>query len=312
MKRVLIISDVHANLLALDAIQRQLVDEPLDAVWFLGDAVGYGPYPDLTLETLADLLGAPGTQSQSSDHVWLAGNHDWALIGRGLSRDRQLSPEAAGSHVIHQQSVPLTCPEFVSALQTGALPTCQPAPYAGVWLAHACYTNTSDDERRAMMLWQYPRYEAEVEKYVYLENYETWTQHGTVSGPLLTCAGHWHARALHRRHLTAPQALQNGMVSDAPWTRMPISEEWQSFEPGYIYHLNPGSVGFPVDSDGRPSYTLLEWDERPQRVRFGFVRRSEYDIEAVRAELTRLGYPEAIASKKLLNCTDFQADPIRH
>jgi len=102
------------------------------------------------------------------------------------------------------------------------------------------------------------------------------------------------------------------MVSDAPWTRMPISEEWQSFEPGYIYHLNPGSVGFPVDSDGRPSYTLLEWDERPQRVRFGFVRRSEYDIEAVRAELTRLGYPEAIASKKLLNCTDFQADPIRH
>jgi diadenosine tetraphosphatase ApaH/serine/threonine PP2A family protein phosphatase len=63
----LIISDVHANLVALDAV---LDDAPdFDEVWCLGDLVGYGPSPNECVERIREL-----------SHVSLAGNHDWAVL----------------------------------------------------------------------------------------------------------------------------------------------------------------------------------------------------------------------------------------
>ena len=42
--RIAVVSDIHSNLPALDAV---LADAgALDAVWHLGDVVGYGPDPD--------------------------------------------------------------------------------------------------------------------------------------------------------------------------------------------------------------------------------------------------------------------------
>jgi len=44
--RVLVVSDVHANLAALEAVLRDArAGGGLDAVWSLGDCVGYGPQP---------------------------------------------------------------------------------------------------------------------------------------------------------------------------------------------------------------------------------------------------------------------------
>jgi diadenosine tetraphosphatase ApaH/serine/threonine PP2A family protein phosphatase len=66
--RVAVLSDIHANLVALDAV---LADAgPVDAVWHLGDVVGYGPDPDGVVERL-DEIGAVG----------VAGNHDRAATG---------------------------------------------------------------------------------------------------------------------------------------------------------------------------------------------------------------------------------------
>lgn len=67
--RYLIISDIHANLPALEAVLADAA--PFDRVWCLGDIVGYGPYPNECIARLRDL---PLTT--------LAGNHDWAAIGR--------------------------------------------------------------------------------------------------------------------------------------------------------------------------------------------------------------------------------------
>jgi predicted phosphodiesterase len=66
--RIAVLSDIHANLPALDAV---LADAgPVDAVWHLGDVVGYGPDPDGVVDRLRD-VGAVGVQ----------GNHDSAAIG---------------------------------------------------------------------------------------------------------------------------------------------------------------------------------------------------------------------------------------
>ena len=65
--KVLIISDIHGNLAALDAIR-----EGADKVFCLGDIVNYGPYPKACLERVRDL----------TDGI-VRGNHDNA-IGRDV------------------------------------------------------------------------------------------------------------------------------------------------------------------------------------------------------------------------------------
>jgi diadenosine tetraphosphatase ApaH/serine/threonine PP2A family protein phosphatase len=67
--RVAILSDVHSNLAALQAVLADL--PPFDEVWCLGDIVGYGPDPNECLETVFAL-----------PHVAIAGNHDWAALGK--------------------------------------------------------------------------------------------------------------------------------------------------------------------------------------------------------------------------------------
>ena len=68
--RIAVLSDIHSNLVALDAVIASL--GTVDAVWHLGDVVGYGPEPDAVVERL-DGLGAVGVR----------GNHDAAAVGRG-------------------------------------------------------------------------------------------------------------------------------------------------------------------------------------------------------------------------------------
>ncbi|HVR11652.1 MAG TPA: metallophosphoesterase family protein, partial [Thermoanaerobaculia bacterium] len=53
--RALIISDIHSNLEALDAV---LVAAPAhDAVWNLGDTVGYAANPNEVIERVCPLAG---------------------------------------------------------------------------------------------------------------------------------------------------------------------------------------------------------------------------------------------------------------
>ena len=66
--RIAVLSDIHSNLVALDAILAHV--GPVDAVWHLGDVVGYGPEPDGVVARLAS-IGAVGVR----------GNHDAAAIG---------------------------------------------------------------------------------------------------------------------------------------------------------------------------------------------------------------------------------------
>ena len=66
--RIAVLSDVHANLAALEAVASDL--PAVDQVWVLGDIVGYGPHPNEVIATLQ----AMGARS-------VLGNHDGAAIG---------------------------------------------------------------------------------------------------------------------------------------------------------------------------------------------------------------------------------------
>ena len=66
--RVAVLSDIHSNIVALDAVLSDAGD--VDAIWHLGDVVGYGPQPDAVVARLGE-----------RDATGVRGNHDAAAVG---------------------------------------------------------------------------------------------------------------------------------------------------------------------------------------------------------------------------------------
>jgi predicted phosphodiesterase len=68
--RYAVISDVHSNLDALEAVFSDIDRRQIREIIFLGDAVGYGPEPNECIELLS-----------ARCKTLLAGNHDWGAVG---------------------------------------------------------------------------------------------------------------------------------------------------------------------------------------------------------------------------------------
>ena len=68
--RIAVISDIHANLHALEAVLAAIEAESVDEVWCLGDLVGYGPHPNECVTLVRERAS-----------VCLVGNHDLAVLG---------------------------------------------------------------------------------------------------------------------------------------------------------------------------------------------------------------------------------------
>jgi predicted phosphodiesterase len=86
--RVGLLSDIHANLTALEAVLAAL--GTVDALWVTGDTVGYGPDPGDTLALLRERRA-----------LLVQGNHDRAVAtGEGLELFHDRAAEAA---LLHQR-----------------------------------------------------------------------------------------------------------------------------------------------------------------------------------------------------------------
>ena len=105
--RSLILADIHANLEAFHAVLADAHSHgPVDELWSLGDIVGYGPNPGEVIDLLRE-----------HNHVSVAGNHDWAAIGKIDTRDFNPYAKAAAEwtqahlstdHADYLDSLPLT------------------------------------------------------------------------------------------------------------------------------------------------------------------------------------------------------------
>ena len=73
--RYAVFTDIHANLEALEAVLAKIdelaKEKSIDQIWFLGDLVGYGPNPNECI-----------TKLRERTDVIIAGNHDWAAVGK--------------------------------------------------------------------------------------------------------------------------------------------------------------------------------------------------------------------------------------
>jgi predicted phosphodiesterase len=68
--RLAIISDIHSNLPALEAVLEAIEESDTEETWCLGDVVGYGAQPDECARLVAERCA-----------LSLVGNHDLAVLG---------------------------------------------------------------------------------------------------------------------------------------------------------------------------------------------------------------------------------------
>jgi diadenosine tetraphosphatase ApaH/serine/threonine PP2A family protein phosphatase len=107
--RIAVISDVHANLYALEAVLGEIDRSPPDSIWCLGDTVGYGPRPNeccSLMQERADLV--------------LIGNHDLVALGSAEVALDEFNPEAAAASRWTEEQLSAESRRFLEALEPTA------------------------------------------------------------------------------------------------------------------------------------------------------------------------------------------------
>ena len=105
--RVAVISDVHANEQAFDAVLEEIDAWAPEAVWCLGDTVGYGPAPNRCCELV----------SERAD-ICLIGNHDLVALGKLDVED--FNEEAAAAALWTRNELDERSRSFLSGLESSA------------------------------------------------------------------------------------------------------------------------------------------------------------------------------------------------
>lgn len=109
--RIAVISDVHANLYALEAVLAEVDRDPPDEIWCLGDTVGYGPRPNECCELVRERCA-----------LTLVGNHDLVALGSADVGVEDFNPEAGAASVWTTEQLTEESREFLSALEPKAAP----------------------------------------------------------------------------------------------------------------------------------------------------------------------------------------------
>lgn len=126
--RYAVFTDIHANLEAMEAVLAK-VDElakekPIDAIWFLGDLVGYGPNPNECINEL-----------RKRTEVIIAGNHDWAAVGKidleDFSTAARISAEWTAEQLTEENKTFLT--DLPERIELGECTLVHGSPYGPLW-----------------------------------------------------------------------------------------------------------------------------------------------------------------------------------
>ena len=102
--RIALLSDVHGNLPAFEAVLADVDSAKVEEIWCLGDLVGYGASPDVCVEL-----------ARSRCDLCLAGNHDIVVTGEIDIADFSSSAAAAAQWT--RDNISPEALEFLSSLR---------------------------------------------------------------------------------------------------------------------------------------------------------------------------------------------------
>ncbi len=238
--RYLIISDIHANLAALDAV---LADAGSYAkVWHLGDLVGYGPDANEVIDRLREL-----------PHFSLAGNHDWAALGKLDLRN--FNSDARESAIWTQNNLTADNRAYLESLKPIAIE-------AGYTMAHGSPNNPIEEYILDPLT-------AEL-------NFSIFTTQACFVGHT-----HWPTA-----YFMAQDSDRLCVQRSAQWNKA------VSLNSGR-WIINPGSVGQPRDGNPDAAYGMLdietgEWEHRRAKYPVEVTQKKMRDLNFPNRLIERL------------------------
>jgi predicted phosphodiesterase len=219
--RVLILSDIHANLEALNAVLAAAGE--WDALWNLGDMVGYGASPNQVLDKIRPLAA-----------LTVRGNHD--RVCSGLSSSLAFNPTARAAAKWTLEHLNAENLVWLRTLPQGPLEPEQQSPEEPlVTLAHGSPLN----EDQYIMTMR-----------------DAWAPLQQMTSAI-TFVGHTHiqggfSQKEHNWHEVRPR--YNSRNDADMWT--------MTIAPGTRNLVNPGSVGQPRDCDWRAAFAMYDSEAR--------------------------------------------------
>lgn len=242
MRRIAIISDIHSNMAALEAVLKDIDTQKVEAIYCLGDVVGYGPEPVAAMSRILDVC---------DEGRVICGNHDHASIYEPIG----FNSAARGAALWTNKQI-----------RSGMFGWFTGRKKRWEWLKKLPSSFTEED---VLFVHASPR--NHLEEYVLEEHTLGRSYLGEDPKQLLeenfalvphTCfIGHTHRPGV----ITGDDFLWHNLQS--------LSNRWE-IDPRKTI-INVGSVGQPRDRDNRACYVIfdgasVEW------------RRVEYDIQATR------------------------------
>jgi diadenosine tetraphosphatase ApaH/serine/threonine PP2A family protein phosphatase len=257
--RYLVISDIHANLQALDAVLDDARAAGFDQVLCLGDLVGYGADPEAVVDRI--LRPTPSNPLHPlhplTSLVCIRGNHDKVASG--------IEP-AWDFHDQARQAIEWTA----GALSSPSLELLRALPQGPVEITaelRICHGAPFDEDH-----------------YIFDARDASRALAGSPSG--LTLFGHTHVPAAFASARRGIELLLPDLSPDLPDVQI---LEWDRERAMLV---NVGAVGQPRDGDPRAAYGIVDTDKNI--IEF---RRVEYDIKTAQERILAAGLPERLATR---------------
>ena len=259
--RALILSDIHANLEALDAVLAA-ADGHYDQLWNLGDIVGYGASPNEVIERIRPL-----------STLVVRGNHDRVCCG--LTSPHSFNPVARAAILWTREQLTPANMEWLREVPKGPL---EPE-FAEADAAHSvtCAHGSPLDE----------------DHYI-INMRDAWAPLQKMLTPL-TFFGHTHVQGgfsqrEHEWHELRPQYPVGVERETAQSTTAALDAATRHL-------VNPGSVGQPRDHDWRAAYAIYTSPEAPRAPAHIAFHRTPYDLVASQGRILLAGLPERLAAR---------------
>ena len=258
--RILLLSDIHANLEALEACLAGA--PPHDAVANLGDIVGYGASPNEVTE-IARKLGT----------LLVRGNHDKACTG--LEGLESFNPIAAWAALWTQQTLTPDNHAWLKALPMG------PVQLDGMLSPP---TKKEGEESAGEPIYAVHGSPLEEDDYlIHLQDALEVLMRSTIR---LTFFGHTHVQGGF-----SLETKRGALILTPSFVTANEAENLVfNLDPGTKYLINPGSVGQPRDGDWRAGFALFDTDA--YSVSFF---RVPYDVESAQKRIYKAKLPDRLA-----------------
>ncbi|MGH2924814.1 MAG: metallophosphoesterase family protein [Solirubrobacterales bacterium] len=237
--RLAIISDIHSNLPALEAVLEEIGTTGVDDLWCLGDVVGYGAQPDECATLVAERCG-----------LCLVGNHDLAVLDE--LDVTSFSPAAAAAVRWTRETAKPATLDFLAGLE--------PADETHeVALYHASPRDP---------VWEYVLWPDQAAECIGIQAARVSVVGHSHVALFFVMSDDNLPPEVPGEAIDVPDAARGAQAGDG--THLPLSTgRWL---------LNPGSVGQPRDGDPRAAWLELDtdpWQATYHRVEYEIDRAAE-------------------------------------